>query len=59
MRHSHATLLLVAEQNPKIVSERLGHSTIRLTMDTYTHVLPTMQREATSKLEGMLYKKKA
>jgi integrase len=55
LRHSHATLLLVMEQNPKIVSERLGHSSIRLTMDTYSHVVPTMQRGASDKLEGLLY----
>jgi len=55
LRHSCATLLLIAEENPKVVSERLGHSTIVLTMDTYSHVLPTMQQQATTKLEKMLY----
>lgn len=55
LRHSCATLLLIADENPKVVSERLGHSTIRLTMDVYSHVLPTMQRKATEKLETMLY----
>ena len=55
LRHSCATLLLIAEENPKVVSERLGHSTIVLTLDTYSHVLPTMQEKATSKLEKMLY----
>lgn len=55
LRHSCATLLLIAEENPKVVSERLGHSTIVLTMDTYSHVLPTMQQKATEKLETMLY----
>lgn len=56
LRHSCATLLLIAEENPKVVSERLGHSTIVLTLDTYSHVLPTMQQSATSKLEKMLYR---
>jgi integrase len=56
LRHSCATLLLIAEENPKVVSERLGHSTIVLTLDTYSHVLPTMQQNATAKLEMMLYK---
>ena len=37
LRHSCATLLLIAEENPKVVSERLGHSTIVLTLDTYSH----------------------
>jgi integrase len=56
LRHSCATLLLIAEENPKVVSERLGHSTIVLTLDTYSHVLPTMQEQATSRLEKLLYK---
>ncbi|HEX8423828.1 MAG TPA: site-specific integrase [Pyrinomonadaceae bacterium] len=55
LRHSCATLLLIAEENPKVVSERLGHSTIVLTLDTYSHVLPTMQQNASAKLERMLY----
>jgi integrase len=55
LRHSCATLLLMAEENPKVVSERLGHSTVVLTLDTYSHVLPTMQQQATAKLEKMLY----
>lgn len=54
LRHSHATLLLVAEENPKVVSERLGHSTITLTLDTYSHVLPNMQKRATERLEMLL-----
>lgn len=55
LRHTHATLLLTAEENPKVVAERLGHSTIVLTLDTYSHVLPTMQRKATDKLEKLLF----
>ena len=55
LRHTHATLLLMAEENPKVVAERLGHSTIVLTLDTYSHVLPTMQKKATDKLEKMLF----
>ena len=42
LRHTCATLLLLAGVNPKVVSERLGHSSIRETMDTYSHVLPSM-----------------
>lgn len=52
LRHSCATLLLIAEENPKVVSERLGHSNIALTLDTYSHVLPTMQREASRSLRN-------
>jgi len=55
LRHSCATVLLIAEENPKVVSERLGHSNIVLTLDTYSHVLPTMQQGATARLEKMLY----
>ncbi len=51
LRHSHATLLLIAEENPKVVAERLGRSTVVLTLDTYSHVLPTMQKAATDKLD--------
>ncbi len=57
LRHSCATILMAAGENPKIVSERLGHSNINLTLDTYSHVLPNMQREATEKLERMLFAK--
>ena len=44
LRHSSATLLLSAGEHAKVVSERLGHSSIVLTLDTYSHVLPSMQR---------------
>jgi integrase len=59
LRHSCATLLLIAEENPKVVSERLGHSTVVLTLDTYSHVLPTMQENATARLEKLLYAESA
>ena len=55
--HSHATLLLKAGVHAKVVSERLGHSTISLTLDVYSHVLPSMQAEAATHLETMLYRK--
>lgn len=55
LRHSCATLLLSAGENPKVVSERLGHASIVLTLDTYSHVLPSMQQAATEKLERILY----
>jgi len=56
LRHTCATLLLAAGENPKVVSERLGHTSITLTLDTYSHVLPDMQESATEKLEGILFK---
>jgi integrase len=46
LRHSHATQLLKQGIHPKIVSERLGHSSIAITLDLYSHVLPGMQRDA-------------
>jgi integrase len=57
LRHTCATLLLVADENPKVVSERLGHSSIVLTLDTYSHVLPSMQKAATDKLASILFSK--
>jgi len=54
LRHTHATLLLRANVHPKVVSERLGHATIGITLDTYSHVLPDMQEAAAKKLEGVL-----
>lgn len=54
LRHTAATLLLKAGIHPKIVSEMLGHSTIAITMDTYSFVMPDMQREAASAMEAML-----
>jgi integrase len=55
LRHTCATLLLAANEHPKIVSERLGHASITLTLDTYSHVLPSMQQAASDKLERLLY----
>jgi len=51
LRHSHATQLLAAGVHPKIVQERLGHSTISITMDLYSHVSETMQSDATARLD--------
>jgi len=58
LRHTCATPLLITEENPKVVSERLGHSTIMLTLDTYSHVLSTMQQSDTKRLEKLLYSKR-
>jgi integrase len=54
LRHTHATLLLRANVHPKVVSERLGHATVGVTLDTYSHVLPDMQEAAARKLDGVL-----
>ncbi len=52
LRHSAATLLLCMDVNVKVVQEILGHSNISMTMDTYSHVLPSMQRDAVSKWDS-------
>ncbi len=57
LRHTSATLLLLANINAKIVSERLGHSKISVTLDTYSHVLPTMQDSAAAQMERLLHAK--
>jgi integrase len=48
LRHFHATLLLQRGTHPKIVQERLGHSSIAITLDTYSHVVPGLQEKAAS-----------
>lgn len=52
LRHSHATVMLKSNVHPKIVSERLGHSRVALTMDTYSHVIPGMQEEAAAAIDA-------
>ena len=54
LRHTAATLLLGQGVHPKIVSEMLGHSTIAITLDLYSHVTPTMQRDAAAVLDAVL-----
>lgn len=53
LRHSAATLLLALGEHPKVVQERLGHATIGVTMDVYSHVMPDMQRQAAAKLDAL------
>jgi integrase len=55
LRHSSATLLLAAGIHLKVAAERLGHSSIVMTLDTYSHVLPDMQKEASDKMEELLF----
>jgi len=54
LRHTHASLLLLAGVLPKVVSERLGHPTIQITLDTFSHVLPSLQRDACDVVDRML-----
>ena len=56
MRHTHATQLLKAGVHPKVVAERLGHASIGITLDTYSHVMPGMQEEPAEKIDAGLRK---
>jgi integrase len=53
LRHTHATLMLKAGVHPKVVSERLGHANIGITLDIYSHILPGMQEAAAEKFDGI------
>lgn len=55
LRHTHATLALQAGVHPKVVSERLGHSTIAITLDTYSHAIPAMEEEAAAKVARLVF----
>lgn len=55
LRHTHATILLRAGVHPKIVSERLGHAKVSITLDVYSHAVPSLQREAATKLAALVY----
>ncbi len=54
LRHTHATQLFKEGVHPKIVQERLGHSTIAITLDLYSHVMPGMQEDAALKVDKAL-----
>lgn len=54
-RHTHATMLLMAGVNIKIVSQRLGHSSVSFTLDTYGHVIDEMERSAADMMGTLLY----
>lgn len=56
LRHSCATLLLAQGVNPRVVMETLGHSQVSLTLNTYSHVLPALQRDAAAKMDAILSK---
>jgi integrase len=54
LRHTHATLALAAGVHPKVVSERLGHSTVSLTLDVYSHAIPSMEEEAAVRIAALV-----
>ena len=53
-RHTHASLMLKAGTHPKIVQERLGHTSIQITLDTYSHVAPGLQEAAASRFDEIV-----
>lgn len=57
LRHAHASYLLKQGVHPKVVSERLGHSNISMTMDLYSHIAPTLQKDAADGLDKVLFGK--
>lgn len=54
LRHTHASILLQKGVHPKIVSERLGHSSITITLDLYSHLIPSIQKEAADAIESYM-----
>jgi integrase len=55
LRHTHATLALRAGIHPRVVSERLGHATVSITLDTYSHAIPAMQKEAAARIAELVF----
>ena len=55
LRHTMATLCLLKGVSPKVVQERLGHSNVVITLETYSHVLPSMQTDAAARLDEALF----
>lgn len=55
LRHTHATLALSAGIHPKVVSERLGHASIVITLDTYSHAIPAMQETAAALIASLVF----
>ena len=53
-RHTHASIMLKQGIHPKIVQERLGHSTIQMTLDTYSHVAPGLQAAAAARFDEVV-----
>jgi integrase len=53
LRHTAASILLTEGVHPKIVQERLGHATVGVTMDIYSHVMPGLQRNAANRLDRL------
>jgi len=55
LRHSYASIALARGLHPKVVQEAMGHSTIAVTMDLYSHVVPSLQRDAAREMGAALF----
>jgi integrase len=55
LRHTHATLALRASIHPNVVSERLGHATIAITLDTYSQAIQAIQEQAAALIAGLVF----
>ena len=58
LRHTHATMLLEQNVHPKVVSERLGHASVSITLDTYSHVIPSLQQEVADIVADLVFGEK-
>ena len=58
LRHTYATLALKAGVHPKVVSERLGHATVGVTLDLYSHVVPSIARDAADVVASRIYEQR-
>ncbi len=55
LRHSYASIALARGVHPKVVQEAMGHATISVTLDTYSHVVPSLQRDAAREMGDALF----
>lgn len=54
LRHTYATVALAAGVHPKVVSERLGHASILITLNTYSHVIPALAEQEAARVAGLI-----
>ena len=54
LRHTHATLAFAAGVHPKVISERLGHATVAMTLDIYSHAVPALSEEAANVIAALV-----
>jgi len=54
LRHTYATLALASGENPKVISESLGHASVAITMDTYAHVMPGQSERVAEAVDALI-----